>query len=57
MNEENNNAEKMIIGLSNLFEDVDSFPEGEIKQSIEKIKVLAKDLDNKNKKISNNESK
>lgn len=46
MNEENNNAEKMIIGLSNLFEDVDYFPEGDIKQSIEKIKVYSNKINN-----------
>ena len=50
MKEENNNAEKIIVGLSNLFEDTNSFPEGDIKQSIEKIKVKAKEIESKESK-------
>lgn len=50
MKEENNNAEKIIVGLSNLFEDTNSFPDGDIKQSIEKIKVKAKEIESKNNK-------
>lgn len=50
MKEENNNAEKIIEGLSNLFEDTNSFPEGDIKQSIEKIKVKAKEIESKKSK-------
>lgn len=49
-NECNNNAEKIIMGLDELFKDIDNFPDGEIKQSLEKIKIKAKEIDSKNNK-------
>lgn len=42
MDNKNNNSEKIIIELSNLFDDAE-LPEGDIKNSIIKIKELGKD--------------
>ncbi len=50
INEDNNNAEKIIMGLDELIKDIDSFPNGEIKRSLEKIKVKAKEIESKESK-------
>ena len=47
INEDNNNAEKIIMGLDELIKDIDSFPNGEIKRLI--MAGAVTDVDTKEK--------
>lgn len=49
MNDRNNNSEQLVNQLAGLFDDVDSLPDGDIKDSIINLKKMSEQIEEKKK--------
>lgn len=49
MNDEKNNSEQLVNQLASIFNDVDSLPDGDIKDSIINMKKMSEQIEEKKK--------